>query len=138
MGNIHGDEPTGRQLLLALAEWLCQKHDSDPRAKRIVTDMHLFLVPTANPDGFTAKRRENSRLVDLNRDFPDPIRSRPGTNLSQVPHGTQPETAALMAFGQSRRFVASAALHEGALVANYPWCVQRLRRSPSATVPRGP
>ena len=59
VGNVHGDEPTGRVLTLALAEWLCAHHKSDPRAKRIVQTMHLWLVPSMNPDGFEAKTRGN-------------------------------------------------------------------------------
>lgn len=60
VGNVHGDEPTGRALTLALAEWLCANHKSDPRAKRIVTSMHLWLVPSMNPDGFDARSRGNA------------------------------------------------------------------------------
>ena len=40
-----------RQLLVALAEWLCEHHRRDARAGRIVSDMHLHLLPTMNPDG---------------------------------------------------------------------------------------
>lgn len=41
-----------RQLLVALAEWLCAHHRRDARAGRIVADMHLHLLPTMNPDGY--------------------------------------------------------------------------------------
>ena len=40
-----------RQLMVALAEWLCAHHRRDARAGRIVSDMHLHLLPTMNPDG---------------------------------------------------------------------------------------
>ena len=44
-----------RQLLVALAEWLCAHHRSDARAGRIVADMHLHLLPTMNPDGYACR-----------------------------------------------------------------------------------
>ncbi|KAI7836828.1 hypothetical protein COHA_009329 [Chlorella ohadii] len=117
VGNVHGDEPTGRVLTLALAEWLCANHRTDPRAKRIVQSMHLWLVPTMNPDGFERKIRGNSQDKDLNRDFPDRFSS-----PTMQPSGEeQPEVAAMMAWSQAVGFVASASMHEGALVANYPW-----------------
>ena len=56
---MHGDEPTGRQLTLALAEWLCGSQASNPRAARLLGDALLYLLPTMNPDGFAARRREN-------------------------------------------------------------------------------
>lgn len=41
VANMHGDEPGGRVLLPLLAEWLCSKQTSDPRAARIIDGMHL-------------------------------------------------------------------------------------------------
>ncbi|KAK9814699.1 hypothetical protein WJX72_010093 [[Myrmecia] bisecta] len=119
VANMHGDEPSGRQLLLGLAEWLCIHHATDERAKRIVTEMHLYLLPTINPDGFTHKRRENSGKRDLNRDYPDPIHP-PETGLA-VSGAEQPETQAVMKWTLGTHFVAGASMHEGAIVANYPW-----------------
>ncbi len=52
-----------RQLLLALAEWLCANHAADERAKRVVEDMHLFILPSMNPDGFERRQRGNARQV---------------------------------------------------------------------------
>ena len=48
-----------RQLLLALAEWLCDHRETDVRARSIVEGMHLFLLPTMNPDGFERHQRGN-------------------------------------------------------------------------------
>ena len=52
-----------RQLLLGLAEWLCQHKATDERARRIVNGMHLFLLPTMNPDGFERHQRGNIHQV---------------------------------------------------------------------------
>ncbi len=52
-----------RQLLLALAEWLCANHAADERAKRIVEDLHLFILPSMNPDGFERRQRANAHHV---------------------------------------------------------------------------
>jgi hypothetical protein len=46
-------------LLPMLAEWLCANNGKDARATRMVRDMHLFLIPTMNPDGFAKRRRKN-------------------------------------------------------------------------------
>ena len=59
VGGVHGDEPTGRVLGLALAEWLCANYRAEPRARRIVSSMHLWIVPAMNPDGFERRTREN-------------------------------------------------------------------------------
>ena len=47
------------------------------QATLIVQKVHLHILPTMNPDGFTLTRRENANLVDLNRDFPDQVNSLP-------------------------------------------------------------
>ncbi|GER49725.1 carboxypeptidase D, partial [Striga asiatica] len=71
IGNVHGDEPVGRELLLLLANWLCNNYMKDPLVTLIVDNVHLHILPTMNPDGFSLRRRGNANNIDLNRDFPD-------------------------------------------------------------------
>ena len=53
VGNMHGNEPTGRELIIHLAKYLLSAHrDGDKRATRILKSMDLYLLPTMNPDGF--------------------------------------------------------------------------------------
>ncbi|XP_059630399.1 carboxypeptidase SOL1 isoform X2 [Cornus florida] len=71
IGNVHGDEPVGRELLLRLANWLCDNYMKDPLATLIIDNVHLHILPSMNPDGFSLRRRGNANNNDLNRDFPD-------------------------------------------------------------------
>ncbi|KAG8377296.1 hypothetical protein BUALT_Bualt08G0014500 [Buddleja alternifolia] len=71
IGNVHGDEPVGRELLLLLANWICDNYMKDPLATLIVDNVHLHMLPSMNPDGFALRRRGNANNIDLNRDFPD-------------------------------------------------------------------
>lgn len=71
VGNMHGDEPVGREILLRLANWICDNYLKDPLATLIVKDIHLHLLLSMNPDGFELRSRNNANNVDLNRDFPD-------------------------------------------------------------------
>ncbi|XP_076925436.1 carboxypeptidase SOL1-like [Bidens hawaiensis] len=116
IGNVHGDEPVGRELLLLLANWLCDHYMKDPLATLIVDNVHLHILPSMNPDGFSLRRRGNANNIDLNRDFPDQF-FKINNDLTE----RQPETKAIMNWIKSIRFTASASLHGGALVANYPW-----------------
>ncbi|XP_068648213.1 carboxypeptidase SOL1-like isoform X2 [Aristolochia californica] len=116
VGNVHGDEPVGRELLMFLANWLCDNYNKDPLATLIVKGVHLHILPTMNPDGFSLRQRGNANNVDLNRDFPDQF----FPNNDDVDF-QQPETKAIMNWLKKRHFTASASLHGGALVANYPW-----------------
>ncbi|KAG0495990.1 hypothetical protein HPP92_000681 [Vanilla planifolia] len=116
IGNVHGDEPVGRELLMRLANWLCSTYKKDPLATLIVNNVHLHILPSMNPDGFAMRRRGNANNVDLNRDFPDQFYP-----MNDVMGLRQPETKAIMRWMEERHFTASASLHGGALVANYPW-----------------
>ncbi|CAI0557041.1 unnamed protein product, partial [Linum tenue] len=116
IGNVHGDEPVGRELLIRLANWICDNHLKDPLVRSIVENSHLHILPSINPDGFALQRRGNAKNIDLNRDFPDQF-----FPLNDDIHTRQPETAAVMKWLSEIRFTGSATLHGGALVANYPW-----------------
>ncbi|KAL2601750.1 hypothetical protein AAZV13_10G184200 [Glycine max] len=116
IGNVHGDEPVGRELLIFLANWLCDNHLKDPLATLIVENVHLHLLPSMNPDGFSLRKRGNANNIDLNRDFPDQF-----VFINDDEDSRQPETRAIMNWLRDIRFTASATLHGGALVANYPW-----------------
>ncbi len=58
----HGNEPSGKEGLLALALELARGDHDDLLAR-----MDLLLVPQVNPDGAEAHRRTNDEGVDLNR-----------------------------------------------------------------------
>ncbi|KAI8473599.1 MAG: hypothetical protein J3K34DRAFT_518884 [Monoraphidium minutum] len=120
IANMHGDEPSGRMLLPMLAEWLCENRGREERATRLLGGTHLWLLPTVNPDGFKIRRRGNAKGTDLNRNFPDPIELK-GADLRTPRANAAPETVAIMNFTLGGHFAASANLHEGAIVANYPW-----------------
>ena len=58
VGVIHGTEPAGLAVVRRL------------RRVALPPGVHLWLVPTVNPDGLAARRRQNAHGVDLNRNWP--------------------------------------------------------------------
>ncbi|CAI9771409.1 unnamed protein product [Fraxinus pennsylvanica] len=116
IGNVHGDEPLGRELLLLLANWICDNYMKDQLATLIVDNIHLHILPSMNPDGYSLRKRGNANNIDLNRDFPDQF-----FPMNDDLDSRQPETKAIMNWLEEIHFTASASLHGGALVANYPW-----------------
>ena len=57
VGNMHGNEPTGRELLIHLAKFIVLAHkyeileDLPRRAANLLTTTDLWILPTMNPDG---------------------------------------------------------------------------------------
>eukprot|EP00775_Hariotina_reticulata_P009515 gene9515-9680_t len=128
IANMHGDETSGRVLLPQLAEFLCASYNKDSRATSIIKGMHLFLMPTMNPDGWKQRQRANTHNRDLNRCFPDVVQrcsysldKCDRTVLQRKDDNTPAEVAAVMDWLMETRFTAAANLHEGAVVANYPF-----------------
>lgn len=131
VGNMHGDETIGRQLLIYLAEYLVKNYGVVPEVTKLVDTTDIYLMPSMNPDGFAKSRegscesiqnyygRYNGNGVDLNRDFPD----RFDKQIIQKLYHTrrQPETLAMIEWIKSNPFVLSANLHGGAVVASYPY-----------------
>ncbi|XP_076138273.1 carboxypeptidase D [Alosa pseudoharengus] len=122
IGNMHGNEVVGRELLLNLIEYLCRNYGVDPEVTQLVNSTRIHIMPSMNPDGYERGRegdvrgylgRNNSHNYDLNRNFPD--------QYTTVTDPRQPETIAVMNWLRSFPFVLSANLHGGSLVVNYPY-----------------
>ena len=106
IANMHGNEPVGRELMLALARYLLQNNGRDPRVTRIVEELDIHILPSLNPDGFEnatkgvcsgyhlGTGRHNGNFVDLNRAFP----SWDNLTLSQeeLTAEAEPEVAAII------------------------------------------
>jgi hypothetical protein len=90
----HGDETTGIEMTMRLAELLASSYSIDPILTDMVDKMEIWLCPIYNPDGYVSGNRYNANWVDLNRDFPDRI-----TDPFDDPTGREPETQAFMYFG---------------------------------------
>ncbi|TSN39321.1 Carboxypeptidase D [Bagarius yarrelli] len=122
IGNMHGNEVVGRELLLNLIEYLCCNYGSDPEVTQLVNSTRIHIMPSMNPDGYEIAQegdvsgyrgRNNSNNYDLNRNFPDQFQT--------ITEPRQPETIAVMNWAKSYPFVLSANLHGGSLVVNYPY-----------------
>lgn len=100
VGNIHGDEVVGRELLLGLADGLCTGwKERREEVVRLLESTEVHLLPSLNPDGFVLKTRNNANDRDLNRGFPDWADLGP-TKFGPVEEEKvrQPEVEALMIF----------------------------------------
>jgi carboxypeptidase M len=138
IGNIHGNEAVGRELLLHLIEYFVTSYGTDPYIKWLLDNTRIHIMPAMNPDGYAASRegeceggkgrwamiaggspqaalkltflvdRSNSKGYDLNRNFPD--------YFKQNTKRTQPETEAVKDWISKIQFLLSGSLHGGALV----------------------
>lgn len=122
IGNMHGNEVTGRETLLYLIQYLLDNYGSDEHLTTLVDSTRIHIMPSMNPDGYShahegdvssVRGRYNANNIDLNRNFPDRFRH---NNVNR-----EKETLAVMKWLQEYPFVLSANLHNGALVANYPY-----------------
>ena len=83
VGVIHGSEPAGLAVIAQLRRLPLPPH------------VHLWLVPTANPDGLAAGTRQNAHGVDLNRNWPA---AWVHTGVSGPRPLSEPESRAMAAF----------------------------------------
>ncbi|XP_028844727.1 carboxypeptidase N catalytic chain [Denticeps clupeoides] len=152
VGNMHGNEVLGRELLIQLGRFLCEEFQAgSERIVRLVHNTRIHILPSMNPDGYEVAAQQgpefngylvgrgNAREVDLNRNFPDLnalmyyYEKTNGRNHHlPLPDNweeqVEPETLAVIKWMQNYNFVLSANLHGGAVVANYPFDKSRENR----------
>jgi hypothetical protein len=79
LGGQHAREWAGPVVALGLADRLVRLYESDPRVRRVVDQLQIYINPVNNPDGYVAtfggRRLQRKNLnptcnVDLNRNYP--------------------------------------------------------------------
>lgn len=117
ISSMHGDEITGRELMVRLIDDLTQNYGRDERITNLINNTEIYIIPSMNPDGSAMRRRGNANYVDLNRNFPDFSTS----DNQNVPGNREQEVKLIMEFQKGRNFALSANYHGGAAVMNYAW-----------------
>ncbi|XP_060595456.1 carboxypeptidase D-like isoform X2 [Ruditapes philippinarum] len=124
IGNMHGNEVVGREMLILLIQLLCENYGSNDFITGMVNLTRIHIMPTMNPDGYSrgtlgdiagVRGRSNAHGVDLNRNFPDLFET------TKINAHQEKETQNVMKWLTEYPFVLSANLHGGSLVANYPF-----------------
>lgn len=123
IGNMHGNEVVGRELLLLLSRLMLENYGSDKLVTAMINSTRIHIMPSMNPDGYersfegdceSETGRPNAHGVDLNRNFPDRIEADASLEI-------EPEVRAIMHWSKEYPFVLGANLHGGSVVANYPY-----------------
>uniref|UniRef100_A0A674HZC6 Carboxypeptidase Z n=1 Tax=Terrapene triunguis TaxID=2587831 RepID=A0A674HZC6_9SAUR len=151
IGNMHGNEVVGKELLIYLAQYLCSDYLlGNPRIQTLINNTRIHLLPSLNPDGYELAAeegagyngwingRQTAQNLDLNRNFPDltsEVYNRAGLRWARLDHipipqsywegKVAPETKAVMKWMRAIPFVLSASLHGGELVVTYPYDFSR-------------
>ena len=129
---MHGNEASSQITAVAFITDLVTNYESDPEVKSFVDSNRIHVLSTMNPDGHEIATleilndgphkqdaqtggfgRDNNDRVDLNRNFPFPQQGR-----APLPAR---ETELVMNWSEKMNFVLSLNLHNGGLLANYPY-----------------
>ncbi|CAD5118844.1 DgyrCDS7522 [Dimorphilus gyrociliatus] len=159
IGNMHGNEVTGREILLKWLDELCERYNKgDTEVVQLINSTRIHVMPTMNPDGWEIANRQkgvkswttgrqNANNIDLNRNFPDLDKKyfnyqKHGVKWNNhlleradMIKGLQPETKMVIQWILNNPFVLSANFHNGDFVANYPFDESRSGRGQGEYTP---
>ena len=77
IGNMHGNEVVGREILLYLLDDICSRYrEGDEKIRHLLKNTRIHIMPSMNPDGYEISKegdcysvhgRANANNIDLNR-----------------------------------------------------------------------
>lgn len=56
VGNIHGNEPVGKEMLLHLIQYLVSSYSTDPYIRWLLDNTRVHVLPSMNPDGYAVSK----------------------------------------------------------------------------------
>uniref|UniRef100_A0A4W5RIB5 AE binding protein 1 n=1 Tax=Hucho hucho TaxID=62062 RepID=A0A4W5RIB5_9TELE len=156
---LHGNEATGREMVLLLMQYLCKEYrDGNPRVRRLVEGIRTHLVPSLNPDGQEKALIAGSELSgwstghwtedghDIFHNFPDlnsvlweaedkgMVPKLTPNHHVKIPADTiAVETQAIISWMENHPFVLGANFQGGERVVAYPYDNHRLTKAASTS-----
>ena len=118
-GGVHGNEFIPCEILVRLAEYLITEYNGNSSVRNLVDSRRIVIIPLLNPDGWELGTRNNSRKVNLNRNFSDHW-DVDENNAGDTPF-SEAESKAFRDYCEARIFHLSATFHSGAVVVNMPF-----------------
>ncbi|XP_072393240.1 carboxypeptidase M-like [Diabrotica undecimpunctata] len=128
VGNIHGTEPAGREVLLHFIEYLIEEYEDNEMVTWLLNNTKIHILPSLNPDGFAVANKffcygcsscpgvgVSDDEIIISSNFPDYFH----TN-EVLEHAT--ETLAVMKWMEDVKFILSGSFFGSFVVAIYPYC----------------
>lgn len=56
IGNIHGNEPVGKEMLLHMIQYLVSSYATDPYIRWLLDNTRIHILPSMNPDGYAISK----------------------------------------------------------------------------------